>query len=129
MTLAECIALADQMRPSQFDKDMMTGWINEIENQVVKEIMNRSLWDETEFTPYVYDEDSETELKVPDTHRDIYLTYLFSKIDYTNGEIQRYNADMTMHKSAWESYAKEYRREHYPKPYDTSVHTILLSEE
>ena len=34
MTLAELIAYVDQIRPNAFDKEMETGWVNEIEQKV-----------------------------------------------------------------------------------------------
>ena len=128
MTIAELIARVDTVRPNQFDNDMKVGWINEIENKVVKNVLNRYLWAEEEFEPYEYVKDAATILRVPDTHADVYETYLFAKMDYSNAEIDRYNADAAMHRSAWDDYAKEMRRENYPKPHGTAIHYITIPE-
>lgn len=116
MTLADIIAEVDENRPNQFDKDKKTGWINEIEHKVYEQVINRSKWQEEAFTPYRYALDAERTLAVPDAHKDVYETYLYAKMDYTNGEIERYNADAAMHSAAWTDYAAEFRRNNYPKP-------------
>lgn len=129
MTIAELIQQVDAVRPNQYDNDAKVGWINEIENKVVKNILNRVLWAEEEFTPYVYATDATTKLKVPDEHADVYKTYLFAQMDFANAEIDRYNADATMHQSAWNDYAAEVRRENYPKQHGTTFYHITVPEE
>lgn len=126
MTLAEIIAYVDSIRPNAYDKDMMTGWINEIERQVWEQVISRAVPDEgtdpIEYPgPYDYEMDAEKELLVDDTHKDVYVTYILSKMDYLNMELDRYNADAAMHQAAWDSYAAEYRRNHFPKTHETPV--------
>lgn len=118
MTLAEIIAHVGDVRPHQYSADTLTGWINEIEARAVRDVINRARGNDEEFTPYKYDLDAERTLKIPDEHQAVYETYLFARIDYTNGEIDRYNADAMMHESAWHEYAAEYRREHKPKSHE-----------
>lgn len=116
MKLSDIIAEVDENRPNQFDKDKKTGWVNEIEHKAVTEVISRAFWGSDAFTPYVYDRDSERELLIPDVHKDVYETYLYAKMDYTNGEIERYQVDAGMHQAAWDDYVKEFRRGHRPKP-------------
>ena len=116
MKLSTIIANVDEKRPNQFSKEMMTGWINEIESKACRQVIGRAFWGKDDFEPYDYERDSEAELRIPDEHCDVYETYLFAKMDYTNGEIERYNADAAMHQAAWTEYAAEYRRSHYPRP-------------
>lgn len=115
MTLAELIAEVEECRGSQFGADKLTGWVNEVENKVVEQIINRAKGNDVTFTPYKYEADVETILMVPDTHKDLYETYIYAKIDYINNEIDAYNADAAMHAAAWDDYAAEYRRGHFPK--------------
>ena len=115
MTLAEIIANVESNRGSQFDKDTLTGWINEIENKAYNQVINKAEGNDIEFVPYKYDLDAEKTLAIPDVHKDVYETYLYAKIDYTNNEIDAYNADANMHAAAWDDYAAEYRRAHMPK--------------
>lgn len=126
MTIAELIAYVDTIRPNAYDKDVMTGWLNEIERQVWEQIISRAVpekgTDPIEYQgPYDYEMDAEKELLVDDTHKDVYVTYILSKMDYANMELDRYNADAAMHQAAWDSYAAEYRRNHLPKTHETPV--------
>lgn len=133
MTLAELIAYVDKIRPNAYDKDIMTGWLNTIERRVYEEVVKRALPDDiTSFEeymnppeiphgPYNYDEDAETTLLVDDPHKDVYVTYILSQMDYANAEIDRYNMDVSMHQAAWDEYAAEYRRNHRPRPLEATV--------
>lgn len=121
MTLAEIIAYVDQVRPNAYDKDIMTGWVNEIEKQVWEQVINRAEGAVDYPGLYVYDEHAEKPLLVDDSHKDVYVTYLLAQMDYANMEIDRYNVDSAMHQAAWDSYAAEYRRNHLPKTHETPV--------
>lgn len=121
MKLAELIAYVDTIRPNAYDKDVMTGWVNEIERQVWEQVISRAEGAEEYPGAYNYDENGEVELLVDDTHKDVYVTYLLAKMDHANMEIDRYNVDSTMHQAAWESYAAEYRRNHLPKSNEITV--------
>ena len=122
MKLAELIAYVDSIRPNAYDKDVMTGWVNEIERQVWEQVINRAE-DAVDYPGlYVYDANDETELLVDDSHKDVYVTYLLAQMDYANMELDRYNADSAMHQAAWDGYAAEYRRNHLPKTHEIPVH-------
>ena len=121
MSLAELIAYVDKLRPNAYDKDVMTGWVNEIENKVYQEVVGRAMGAEEFYGPYIYDRDAEKNLLVNDAHKDVYVTYLCAQMDYANMEIDRYNVDVTMHQAAWQDYAAEYRRNHRPKSYETPI--------
>lgn len=126
MKLAELIAYVDSIRPNAYDKDVKTGWVNEIERQAWEQVINRAVPDEGTDTidypgPYVYDEHDETTLLIDDSHKDVYVTYLLAQMDYANMEIDRYNVDSAMHQAAWDGYAAEYRRNHLPKTHETPV--------
>lgn len=127
MTLAEIIAQVDEFRPNMFTKEQKTAWINEIESKVVSQVINKALWGNDKFVPYEYELNAETTLRVPDESCDVYRTYLFAKMDYMNAETDRYNMDAAMHDAAWKDYASEYRREHYPYPYETSARTFIYT--
>ena len=119
MTLAEIIAYVDQIRPNAFDKDAETGWVNEIEHKVYDQIINKAVGNTAvDPTPYLYDENGETELLVDDAHKDVYVTYILAQMDFANMELDRYNADAAMHQAAWQEYAAEYRRNHLPKTHE-----------
>lgn len=123
MTLAEVIAAVDELRPNHYDKDQMTAWINEVEKRVVRDIINRAEGNDDVFVPYVYDVNAETDLRIQDAHQQIYIFYILSRMDFFNAEYDRYNADAMMFEEEWNDYAAEYRREHMPKSYETSIYS------
>ena len=115
MRLAELIAKVESLRPSEYDKDELTQWVNELEFQAVDQVINRAVGRHMEFKPYNYELDAEKELLIPDQFSGAYTTYLFSKIDYMNAETERYQLDATMHEAEWNAYASWFRRHNRPK--------------
>lgn len=142
MTLSELVAKINQLKPSEYDKDDITRWVNSLEFMVVDQVINKSevlfipprpdpvivrpfednyMPDyiphptEYEFRPYVYAEDAERELLMPDQFSDAYIYYVSAKIDFQNMEIDRYNANSQAFENEFQEYAKWYRRTHKPK--------------
>ena len=117
MTTAELIAMVDEVRPNQISKQSKTTWINEIEHRVFDEVVCRGIdvCPAFQYRVFEYDTDDDRELTVPDMYGDVYRAYLYSKIDLTLGEIDRYNNDAALFQAAWQDYASWYRRNHMPK--------------
>ena len=115
MKLATLISKIQTLRPSQYDEQQLTEWVNEVEAQVVETILNRAVGNNIEFKPYNIAVDAEKELLIPDENCDVYLHYLAAKIDYWNSEIDRYNNSVAMYSASWQSFATKYRRNHIPK--------------
>lgn len=99
----------------QYDLEMMVGWLNEIEGQVLDQVVNRSQGYDIEFKPFT-DEDMERELTVPDRFQDVYINYLRAKVDIANQETERYNNDAAMFDAVWKEYAAWHIRTNLPKP-------------
>lgn len=129
MTIAELIAMADEIRPNQVSKQTKTQWLNEVEHRVFDEVYCRTagFCDYFTFDPYNYDENDDTVLAVPDTYIDVYLAYLYSKIDFTQAEIDRYNNDAALFRSAWDDFSGWWLRNHYPKPFERR-HYVTVSK-
>ena len=142
MTLSELIVNITSFRPSEYSKDQLTQWVNEVEFMAVDQVISRAEPPELpipsepvtvlpgednykpdtqppaeppEFKPYVYDEDAEHELLIPDQFNGCYTTYVFAKIDFYNGEVNRYNMEAAAFESEWQQYAGWYRRTHLPR--------------
>lgn len=149
MTLGELIGKVTLLRPSEYDKDELTQWVNEVEfmayDQVIgmaepeKEAPTQStvtvkrteVGDSAngtaeaqpdnkppklaEYQPYEYSKDVDKILLIPNQFGGVYTSYLFSKIDFNNAEIDRYNLDAAMFSSEWAAYAGWYRRSHRPR--------------
>ncbi len=110
MTVNDLVAAITSLRGQQYGTDMLMGWINEIEGQVIEEVINQAEGYDRIFTPLVYEEDQDRILSVPERFQDVYINYLLSKIDYFNEETERYNNDVTMYNAAYDSFAAWFRR-------------------
>lgn len=115
MTVGELIERMITLRGGQYDEGTMTGWLNEIEGQIVDDVVNRAEGYDITFTQLDYKLNAETELTVPDRFQDVYINYLLSKLDFHNQETERYNNDVVMFNSSLESYSAWFRRNHMPK--------------
>ena len=60
MTVGELIETIIRLRGRQYGEDIMMGWLNEIEGQVIEEIVNRAEGYNVTFKPLSYDLDAET---------------------------------------------------------------------
>ena len=103
MTVNDLISDITSLRGQQYGIDMIMGWINEIEGQVIEEVINRA-------EGYDLEKDQDKKLSIPDRFKDVYVNYLLSKIDYHNEETERYNNDVVMYNSAYDAYAAWFRR-------------------
>lgn len=153
MTLSECVAKITQFKPSEYDKDDITGWINQVEFLVYDQVLTRHEQKRTpddkdpvvvlpsvdnyapdnvpqeEPEPYkylTYAEDAERQLLLPDQFTDAYIYYVCSKIDLQNMEVDRYNVNAMAFEEQFQNYAKWYRRTHRPKEVRHDVHTGFI---
>lgn len=115
MKIAEILARVDDEKLNQYDARVKTAWLSEVEGMVVDEILNMAEGNDIEFDGYDYDRDFEKTLLIPDRFGDVYSNYLAAKIDYKNGEIERYNNSVAAFESSFQTFAAYYRRNHIPK--------------
>lgn len=115
MTLGELIGKVTDIRGIQYSTDILTGWVNELEAQVVEKIINREQGVEEEHKPLKYERDAERELLVPDVHEGVYLYYIFSKMDILNQETELYQLDSAMWRDAWQEYGSWHLRTRHPR--------------
>lgn len=54
------------------------------------------------------------EVLIPEIDEEVYIHWLYSKIDYRLGEMERYNNDAQMFNYAWDAAAKRWHRHHMP---------------
>lgn len=115
MKIAKLIAACDENKPNQYDTETKTQWISEIEGMIVDEILNKAEGNDIVFESYDYEEDCEKKLMIPDRYCDVYLNYLYAKIDLYNAEYSRYNNSVAVFQSSYDAFAAYYRRTHMPK--------------
>lgn len=115
MTVGELIERIIMLRGRQYDEDIMVGWLNEIEGQVVDDVVNRAEGYDMVFKPLSYTQDTEKQLTIPERFQDVYINYMLSKIDFHNQETERYNNDVVMYNSAYDAFASWFKQNHMPK--------------
>jgi len=55
------------------------------------------------------------QLLIPEIDEEVYIHWLYAKIDYRLGEMERYNNDAAMFNTDWDAAAKRWHRQHLPK--------------
>ena len=103
MTLAQLIERVDEGKPNAFSNDTKTAWVNEVEGMVQTQVF---LFAPETIISYAYEADKNTELLVNPPHDKLYAPYLEAKIDYANGEYEKYNNSMQMFNSFWSEFCR-----------------------
>ena len=93
MTLSQVIQAVDEVKPNAFSNETKTAWLSEAEGMVQTQIL---LWASEEIITYDYGADKDAELLVQPPHDKLYPAYLEARIDYANGEYNKYQNTMQM---------------------------------
>lgn len=116
MTIQEAITRVRELKPNQFQDDVLVGWLSDLDGLIWREVL---CWHEgaPQEPPAAYSAqtDMEKELLVGQPYSDIYISYLNAKIDYTNGEFTRYNNSMVTYNMALSVFADAHNRQNLPK--------------
>lgn len=115
MTIIEAINQIDKIKPNAYSDDQKVKWLGILDGLVKKLIIDTHEGGEgIEFNGYNDETDLDTELLVPAPFDEIYIRWLESKIDYTNGEYARYNNTAQAYQAEWDRYRNHYNKEHMP---------------
>lgn len=116
MTINDLITEVDDLKTNQYSDEQKVRWINEIEGRILDEIIrNRKIREDEEIPDEVYyDEeiDMDTELIVKEPYSDLYKYYLFSMIDLSNEEYDRYQNSAVLFNNRYQSFADYWYRTH-----------------
>lgn len=116
MTILEVINRVDTTKPNSYTQTEKVDWLSTIDGIIKKEIIDTHEGGETViFEGYTPDTSLDTELLVPAPYDDIYIRWLESRIDYANGEYNKYNNSATAYNAAFEAYSRYYNMHHMPK--------------
>ena len=115
MKIAEAISKVDALKPNTYTPEDKIEWLSTLDAKVKSQIIDAHECNDPIFF-YGYDSvcDQETELLVPAPYDDIYLRWLESQIDYSNGEYGKYNNSITAFNDAYAIYQKYYNRTYMP---------------
>ena len=116
MTINEAITQIDSLKVNTYTPADKIGWLSRADNMIKKNIIDTHEGGEAvQFAGYTEETDPETVLLVPEPYDELYIRYLETQIDYTNGEYAKYNNSILMFNAAYEAYASYYNRNHMPK--------------
>lgn len=108
MIVRELIAAVDALKPNGYTVGQKTAWIEDMENEIWREVFLRSAADGPA------SEGSERTLMLPDEWRRLYHMYLAAMIDFSNAEYTKYSNAMAAYNSAWAGFAAWYAERYTP---------------
>lgn len=116
MTIADAISRIDTLKPNAYADEDKIHWLAKLDGQIYEEVFKTHEDNPLEsFSGYNNDTDIETtELLVPAPYDDIYPLWLETRIDYSNGEYNKYNVSITMFNTEYRSFTNYYNRTHKP---------------
>lgn len=115
MTTLEVIERVERDRPSESTRTEMLRWLWQLDGKWYEQMIATHEGGENVSMPEKYVDDAETELLIKPPHDEIYIHYLYSKIDYRLGEVDRYNNEIMQFNAEWLDARKAYHRAHKPK--------------
>ena len=120
--IREIIERVDKIKPNAFKQDVKVRWIAELDGMIATEVMLMCTTD-AEQLKYSCPDDLESEPLVGFPHSGIYDLWLCAKIDFTNGEYNKYQNTMEMFNANYKAFvrwfaatyepAQGYRKENY----------------
>ena len=116
MTIMDALYRIDELKPNSYSQPEKIKWLSSLDGVIKSEIIDTHEGGE-DIVFSGYDENAEltTVLLVPAPYDDIYLKWLESQIDYSNGEYGKYNNSLVAYNDAYDLYQRYYNRTHMPK--------------
>lgn len=103
ITAHEVVEEANAIRDNNIPDDQKYKWLERFERELSEKLYRYYTPDASITEPI----EAPTILSVPEAFADLYVSLLTSKIDYANGEIDRYNNDLQLYnyyKQSFESW-------------------------
>lgn len=115
MTIMEALHRIDMLKPNSYSNPEKIKWLSILDGIIKTEIIDTHEGGEgVEFDGYDETVELTKELLVPAPYDDIYIHWLQTHIDYTNGEYGKYNNSMAMYNTSYVAYENHYNRTHMP---------------
>lgn len=115
MTTTEVLERVMRDRPGESTGKDMLRWLHQLDCKWYERMVASHEGGEDVQKPEPYSEGTEQELLIAPPHDEVYIHYLYSKIDHMLGEIDRYNLSATLFHDGWMEACKEYHRTHMPR--------------
>jgi hypothetical protein len=111
----EALYRIDEVKPNSCSQAEKIKWLSSLDGVIKSEIIDtHEVGADIVFNGYTEDSDLNTKLLVDAPYDDVYLRWLESRIDYTNGEYGKYNNSLTAYNDAYSLFERYYNRTHMP---------------
>lgn len=118
MTIQNAIDRCDETKPNQYTTKQKVAWLSQLDGLVYEEMILTHEKNEGETVPSSFsaytEEKMDVTLLVPDPYSEMYIDYLFMKIDYNNAELERYNNSAIMFNNSYRTFTDFFNRTHRP---------------
>jgi hypothetical protein len=111
----EAINHLDALKPNSYGQREKIKWLSNLDGLIKKEIIDTHEDGEKVIFGGYTEADLMKNLIAPAPYDDIYIKWLEAKIDYANGEYQKYNNSALAFNEGYQRFARAYHREHRPK--------------
>ena len=118
MTIMDAINRIDAIKPNGYSQAEKTMWLSNLDTMIHTKIIDTHESHEEvdiDFDGYNEGTSLTTELLVPAPYDEVYIYWLESKIDYWNGETNKYNNSIEMFNTAYSEFERYHNRTHMPK--------------
>ena len=116
MKIIEAINRIDSLKANGYTQSEKVEWLSTIDGMIYDTIIKTHEGDEDiTFDGYKENTPIDTELLAYAPYDELYIYYLASKIDYYNGEYNKYNNSITAFNDIYREYTNDYNRKHMPK--------------
>ena len=116
MKLIEAISKIDNLKHNTYTHEDKVAWLSRLDFMVKQEIMDTHEDNAgAGFVGYDTGTDVETELLVPPPYDEVYLRWLEAQIDFASGELERYNASISLFNTEYTAFESWYNRSYPPK--------------
>lgn len=114
MTVEKIITQVQDEKPNQFDYGKLMDWLNVIEARIYKEVICRITGEDPDDYVNITEDQGSRELLAKEPYHELYVFYLFSRIDFINQEMDRYGNSAAMFNQTFQDFANEFHRTHTP---------------
>ena len=117
MTVAEAIAAVDRLKENQYTNEDKVRWLSDLDGNLMNIVFKKHEDNPyTEWKPYdLYEDGGDTaELLVPEPYANLYVSYLSYKIDFHNGEYERFNNTAMLYNTELQDFCNYWKQSHLP---------------
>ena len=102
-TIKEIIERVDENKPNAFDTKQKMAWLSALDGKIAAEVMLMSIT-QVRLLEYRYPDHLDCEMLVSWPHEELYDLYLEAKIDFANGEYDKYQNSQAAFNSAYDDF-------------------------